>query len=322
MHVRSTAAGLEVLAPAKLNLFLEVLGKRDDGFHEIETLMYPIGLYDTLVFQDDPGGQISLTCQQAGDRQAPLTVSTRLADPRPAGGTTAAGELLPAGADNLVVRAVELVRRRLGVERGARLRLVKRIPMAAGLAGGSSDAAAALVAANQVWRLGLSGHELAALAGELGSDIPFFVQRSSGECEPAVCRGRGEIIEPVGRLGSQHFVVVKPPAGLSTPAVYRACRPAAQPRPVAPLIEALRRGQLARAAACLHNQLQAAAESLSPWIARLAGEFGRVDCLGHRMSGSGTSYFGWCRDARHARRVAACLRGRGVGQVYAVYGTC
>lgn len=312
MHVRSTAAGLEVLAPAKLNLFLEVLGKRDDGFHEIETLMYPIGLYDTLVVQDDPSGQISLTCQQADAK----TGGGQLASSEPVA-STAAGDLLPAGADNLVVRAVELVRRRLGLNRGARLQLVKRIPMAAGLAGGSSDAAAALLAANRLWRLGLTAAELAALAGELGSDIPFFLHRG-----PAVCRGRGEIIEPVDRLGSLSFVVARPPVGLSTPAVYRACRPAAHPRRVAPLIDALRQGRLATAARNLHNQLQAAAESLSPWIARLAQEFARLDCLGHRMSGSGTSYFGWCGSARHARRVAAYLRGRGVGQVYAVQGTC
>lgn len=319
MHVRSTAAGLEVLAPAKLNLFLEVLGKRDDGFHEIETLMVPIALYDTLVFEDDPHGQISLTCLAHGQHVAPTpaSVSKRAGQADLAANDAPAAESLPGGADNLVVRAVELVRRRLGINRGARLRLAKRIPMAAGLAGGSSDAAAALVAANHVWRLGLSVDELAALAGELGSDIPFFLHRG-----PAVCRGRGEIIEPVARIGSLAFVVARPPVGLSTPAVYRACRPAQQPRRAAPLIDALRQGHLAMAARHLHNQLQAAAESLSPWIARLASEFARFDFLGHRMSGSGTSYFGWCRDARHARRVAACLRGRGVGQVYAVGGIC
>ncbi|HWB11495.1 MAG TPA: 4-(cytidine 5'-diphospho)-2-C-methyl-D-erythritol kinase [Pirellulales bacterium] len=303
MHVRSTGAGVEVLAPAKLNLFLEVLGKRRDGFHEIETLMYPIGLYDTLLFSDDPGGQISLTCQQTAEPGVQAA--------------TSGAEALPAGADNLVVRAVELVRRRLGVTNGARLRLIKRIPLAAGLAGGSSDAAAALFAANRVWRLGLARGELAALAAELGSDIPFFLHGG-----PAVCRGRGEIIEPTSGLGQLHFVVVRPPAGLSTADVYRACRPSAEARRVGGLIETLRRGSLAGAAGCLHNALQAAAEALSPWIARLSRVFSQLDFLGHRMSGSGTSYFGLCRHARHARRLAALLRARGVGRVYAVQGTC
>jgi 4-diphosphocytidyl-2-C-methyl-D-erythritol kinase len=310
MHVRSTAAGLEVLAPAKVNLFLEVLQKRADGFHELETLMYPIALFDTLHFEHDPSGEIALTCQQtvvaarssAADRRSP-----------PAN----APESLPVGPDNLVVRAVELIRRRVGFTGGARLRLIKRIPLAAGLAGGSSDAAAALVAANRVWRLGLSHGELAGLAAELGSDIPFFLGRG-----PAVCRGRGEIIEPVAGLGNVDFVVVRPPEGLSTAAVYRACRPAERAQSVGPLIDSLRRGWRARAAAALHNRLQAAAETLSPWITRLEREFSRLDCLGHRMSGSGTSYFGVCRSARHARRVAARLTARGVGQVYAVEGTC
>lgn len=296
MHVRSTDAGLEVLAPAKLNLFLEVLDKRSDGFHEIETLMYPIALFDTLAFQDEPSGQIRLTCEQAGGPGV---------DP------------LPEGGDNLVVRAVDLLRGKTGLARGARIRLVKRIPLAAGLAGGSSDAAAALLAANRVWQLGLGRQELAQVAAELGSDIPFFLYGG-----PAVCRGRGEIIEPVSGLGCLHFVVARPPAGLSTADVYRGCRPSSEPRHVAGMVDSLRKGLLAAAAARLHNALQAAAERLSPWICRLSAEFGRLDFVGHRMSGSGTSYFGLCRHARHARRLAAVLRARGVGRVYAVQGTC
>lgn len=308
MHVRSTEKGLEVLAPAKLNLFLEVLGKRADGFHEIETLMYPIDVFDTLVFSDlprrtdQPQSEVRLTCQIHGGERSQ---------------SQAASEQLPQGGDNLVVRAVELVRRRCEVRHGAQLQLIKRIPMAAGLAGGSSDAAAALVAANHVWRLGLTLAQLASLAAELGSDIPFFLYGG-----PAVCRGRGELIEPVDGLGTLHFVVVKPPAGLSTADVYRACRPSNEPMCVGGLLNALRHGALSGAAGCLHNALQAAAENLSPWIARLSDEFGRLDFLGHRMSGSGTSYFGLCRHARHARRLAACLRARGVGRVYAVQGTC
>ncbi|HET6882039.1 MAG TPA: 4-(cytidine 5'-diphospho)-2-C-methyl-D-erythritol kinase, partial [Pirellulales bacterium] len=177
-----------------MNLFLEVLGKRADGFHEIETLMYPIDLFDSLVFRDAPHDQVRLTCQ---------TVTSQ-AFRGQSSAATALAEQLPIGGDNLVVRAVELVRRRSNVTRGADVRLVKRIPLAAGLAGGSSDAAAALFAANRVWRLGLTLNELASLAAELGSDIPFFLYGG-----PAVCRGRGEIIEPVAGLGALHFVVAK-----------------------------------------------------------------------------------------------------------------
>jgi 4-diphosphocytidyl-2-C-methyl-D-erythritol kinase len=298
MRVRSTDSGLEIWAPAKLNLFLEVLARRDDGFHEIETLMCPIGLYDTLHFRPVASGRVSLTCHRAGG----------------AGEHGASHqETLPEGTANTVVRACELLRRRAGVSLGAELVLVKRIPMAAGLAGGSSDAAAALLAANQGWALNLSPLELAQVAAEIGSDVPFFLGRG-----PAVCRGRGERIEPVAGLGSLHFVVVKPPQGLSTAEVYRACRPALQPQPAARLVAAFEQGRLDLAGRLLLNRLQPAAETLSQTIGELKTEFARLDVLGHQMSGSGTSYFGLCRSARQARRIARFLEARGVGQVYAV----
>jgi 4-diphosphocytidyl-2-C-methyl-D-erythritol kinase len=299
MHVRSTAAGWSVFAPAKLNLFLEVLGKRADGFHEIETLMVPISLYDTVEFRSTTSDQIELTCESVAAHTPAEALSSSL----------------PPSGENLVTRAVRLLRERAGVTWGASLRLVKRIPIAAGLAGGSSDAAAALLAANRGWNLGWSREQLSRVAAELGSDIPFFFGRG-----PALCTGRGERIERLAGLGQLHFVVVHPPAGLSTADVYRACRPAAAPHSATSLIAALRRGSPAQAARWLFNRLQPAATGLSPWIERLRTEFSHVDCLGHLMSGSGTSYFGVCRHARHARRIAARLQTRGVGQVYAVAG--
>lgn len=291
MHIHRSASGFEVLAPAKLNLFLEVLAKRNDGFHEIETLMVPVGWYDTLHFATDPGGEFTLNCQQMG----------------------LASEPIPTGEDNLVIRAVKLLRQRSGTRQGARLRLVKRIPAASGLAGGSSDAAAALVAANLGWQLNWLREELAPLAAELGSDVPFFLGRG-----PAVCRGRGEIMEPVAGLGPLWFVVVRPPVGLSTPAVYKACRPALEPRRAESLVTCLQQGDLGAAAKHFHNALQLAAEPLCEWIDRLKHAFAAFDCLAHQMSGSGSAYFGLCRHARHARRIAASLRTRGVGQVCAV----
>ena len=282
MNVHQLAASAIVRAPAKLNLFFEVLAKRNDGFHEIETLMVPVSLYDTLVAKGESGdGKIRLGFNLQYDWAAP--------------------------------RAVELLRRRSGIESGAALQLIKQIPAAAGLGGGSSDAAAALLAANVVWKLGWSREALASLAVELGSDVPFFLGLGA-----AVCRGRGERVEPVTGIGSLHFVVVRPPAGLSTAEVYAHCRVAEDPRPLAPLVEALRAGDMRRIGRLIHNRLQRAAESLSPWIGRLQWEFARLDCLTSQMSGSGSSYFGICRHARHARRVARCLQARGVGQVFAV----
>jgi 4-diphosphocytidyl-2-C-methyl-D-erythritol kinase len=155
--------------------------------------------------------------------------------------------------------------------------------------------------------------QLVPLAAELGSDVPFFLA-----ARPAMCRGRGEIVEEVSPLGRLHFVVVRPPAGLSTAAVYQACRPSSPTRRVEPLIAALRRGDARRMGRLLCNRLQPAAAELSPWIGRLETEFAAVDCPAAQMSGSGTSYFGICRSAVHARGIAAQLRSRGVGQVYAV----
>jgi 4-diphosphocytidyl-2-C-methyl-D-erythritol kinase len=304
MRVRRSGSGLEVLAPAKLNLFLEVFAKRNDGYHELETLMTPIAWYDTLSLAVDPTGAVSLSIEPSSGF---LRTQQR----------AAADQQLPTGDTNLVVRAVKLLRERSGASLGARMHLVKRIPLAAGMGGGSSDAAAALAAANTAWELGWTHEQLASVAAELGSDVPFFLGRG-----PAICRGRGEIIEPLERLAPLHFVVAKPPVGLSTAEVYRACRPAQEPHSLSALVDALRAGRVGQAGRFLYNRLESAAVELCDWIARLRNEFRRFDCVGHQMSGSGTSYFGLCRDARHARRIAAALRGRGVAEIYAVAGCC
>ncbi len=265
--------------------------------------MCPIGLYDTLYFKEESSGEIRLTCER-------LPGFGRCDHTGP--GDAGVGEL-PQGRGNLVVRAVELLRLRAGVDCGATMRLVKRIPTAAGLGGGSSDAAAALMAANDAWGLGWTRHELAKAAAELGSDVPFFLAGG-----PAVCRGRGERVEPISGWAALNFVVVHPPAGLATASVYGVCRPAATPRAVTPLLEALAKGSWKRIGRLLLNRLQPAAETLSPWIERLRDIFAREDILGHGMSGSGTSYFGFCRHASHARRIARRLQANGVGSVFAV----
>ena len=294
-------SGWVVQAPAKLNLFFEVLSKRDDGYHEIETLVYPINLYDTLYFKEDASGQIKFECERVSGRRG--TTGSELGH-------------VPLGDDNLVVRSAHLLRQRAGLSSGARVRLVKRIPSAAGLGGGSSDAAATLMAANAAWGCGWSSARLARLGAELGSDVPLFFAHG-----PAVCQSRGEKVEPAVGVSLLHFVVVRPPAGLSTVEVYRACRPAEQPRPLAPLLEALARGDLPAAGRLLFNRLESAAEKLSPWIDRVRRELARLDCLGQRMSGSGTCCFGLCRHARHARRAARRLRARGIGIAFAVRGS-
>jgi 4-diphosphocytidyl-2-C-methyl-D-erythritol kinase len=296
MLVHRDSVEIVIQTPAKLNLFFEVLGKRADGYHEIETLMCPISLCDTLYFRGASSENVDLECSWGMASQ---------------GGSGFEG--VPRDSTNLVWRAVEMIRRRTGTKLGAKLRLIKRIPTAAGLGGGSSDAAAALAAANLGWNLDLPRSELAAMAAELGSDVPFFLHDG-----PAVCRGRGEQIEPVDGLGLLNFVVVRPPEGLATAAVYGACSPPESPLAVQPLVDALRQGNLRQSGRLLFNRLQLAAERLSPWIVRLALLMAAEDCLGHGMSGSGTAYFGLFRSALQARRAARRLRARELGCVVAV----
>jgi 4-diphosphocytidyl-2-C-methyl-D-erythritol kinase len=295
-------------APAKLNLYLELLGRRTDGFHEVETLMVPIQLYDSVSFVPSHP-----TAVQSGE----IDLKVRICQPL----TTAVnGAVIPAGANNLVVRALELLRQRSGCELGAKVELVKRIPSESGLGGGSSDAAAALKVGNIGWRLNWPMSRLAEVAAEIGSDVPFFLYGGA-----AVCRGRGEVVESLPAITTAHFVVVKPPVGLSTSEVYRAvdelpCSPESHAKSgsaLANLLQGLRSCGAMNAGRRMRNALQHAASSLSPWVERLRAAFDRLDFVGHQLSGSGTAYFGVCRHAQHARRMANILRTRQLGLVYA-----
>ena len=304
MYLSRFGPAIEVRAPAKLNLLLEVLAKRNDGYHEIQSLMVAVSLFDTLRFVADPGGQITLSCKWArGLRAREVLNSSRGHEP-------ALGDL-PEGTDNIAVQAAGLLRQHAGIQAGARLSLIKRIPSASGLGGGSSDAAATLVAANEAWNLHWSRERLGQLAAELGSDVPFFLGTPA-----AICRGRGERIQPVHGLGRLYFVIVRPPNGLLTHEVYQQCRLADRPRRCEPLVVAARCGDTGRLGSLLFNRLQPAAEALSPWIGKLKQQLDRLNCLGHQMTGSGTSYFGMCRHARHARRLAGRLRAWGECGVY------
>ena len=294
-------SAISVSAPAKLNLFLNVIGKRADGFHELETLMVSVGVYDTLRFSEDATGEIKLRCFNYG--------AARTADPRNKGE-------LSAGADNLVVRAAELLRSKTGTpgkpNPGARIELYKRIPLAAGLAGGSSDAAATLVGLNRCWKLGLSLKELHPLAAELGSDVPFFLNTTGA----AVCTGRGEIIDPIELPMRLHFVIVRPRTGLSTALVFKHCQPSNAPSQVAELVASLKQGRLARGAQLLYNTLQEPAERLNADVTQLKQVFSRQPVIGHMMSGSGTSYFGLCHNRRQALQVSARLKAMRLGDVF------
>ncbi len=277
-------------APAKINLFLEVLSRRPDGYHEIATLMVAVNLYDALICEPTASDSLELTCDN---------------------------ETLSVGPDNLILQAGEVLRKDAGVSRGARLRLSKRIPMAAGLAGGSTDAAAALAALNDLWALGLPRRRLAELGGQVGSDVAFFFDTPA-----AWCTGRGEKVQAVQLDRPLWFVIVCPAVGLSTAEVYRNGRVPKQPIDGSRVREALSSGNVEELGRSLHNRLQDAADRLRPELVRVRQRLGEAKPAGRLMSGSGTSCFALCRDEAEAWRVAQHVsRGTGgmeTGRVYVV----
>ncbi|HEX8076609.1 MAG TPA: 4-(cytidine 5'-diphospho)-2-C-methyl-D-erythritol kinase, partial [Chthoniobacterales bacterium] len=180
---------MQLSAPAKINLSFLIKGRRDDGFHEIETLMAPISLADRITIEKrDSDGEIRFSCD----------------DPR-----------LPCDDDNLVVRAAKLFRERCGIKTGITIHLEKRIPHGAGLGGGSSDAASTLLGLDEMFDTRLGRQELLGLAARLGSDVPFFVVQSA-----ALCRGRGEIVTPVSLEAKFPLLLLKPEFGVPTPWAY------------------------------------------------------------------------------------------------------
>ncbi|HCS55005.1 4-(cytidine 5'-diphospho)-2-C-methyl-D-erythritol kinase [Rubinisphaera sp.] len=282
---------LVLQAPAKLNLFLKILGKRSDGFHEIETLMQTLDLHDTLRFLPSSSGKISLEIEHVSPHQA-------------------AREVLPTDHRNLIVRAALLLKERTNCLEGVDILLRKRIPSQAGLGGGSSDAATTLLALNQLWKLQLSPQELIQMAAELGSDIPFFVSRQS----LAVGYGRGEQLHTVpGKPIS--YVLVKPDSGLSTAEVYANCKVSPFPHSSKELLNALHGSDLSRVKYHLHNSLQEPAEQLNEDVQTVLSAMQQQNFLATMMSGSGTACFGICRNRREANFAAAKLQGLSVGTV-------
>jgi 4-diphosphocytidyl-2-C-methyl-D-erythritol kinase len=291
----AATGGVTVRAPAKINLELRVGPVRPDGYHELATVFHAVAVFDDLVaFAAEPGEGISITVE----------------------GPQA--ERVPTDDSNLAVQAALLLAERVGLEDAAvRMQLRKGIPVAGGMAGGSADAAAALVACDALWHAGLDRDQLHDLAAELGSDVPFSLLGGT-----AIGSGRGERLTPALARGEYHWVVALADHGLSTPAVYgeidrlraegQAPRPEPEPRVSAQLMQALRAGDAEALGASLSNDLQLAACSLDPRLER-ALEIGRkVGALGGLVSGSGPTTVFLARDTSHALDLAVALTASGV----------
>jgi 4-diphosphocytidyl-2-C-methyl-D-erythritol kinase len=280
---RATIPALRARAAAKINLALLVGPRRADGYHELVTVFQSVALWDEL--------------EVAAVDDATLELSVE-------------GMPLPADEGNLVLMAARELTRR-GPERpaaGARFRLRKGIPVAAGLGGGSADGAAALLALDQLWGLGLPMPTLAAIAGELGSDVPFCLTGGT-----ALATGRGERLSPIAEAGSWSWVLGISRKGLPTPAVYRRYDELGLGRRLTPsaadgVLGALAAGDPAGLAAELVNDLEAAAFHLRPELAGAKRCMLDAGALGAVLSGSGPTMLGLAADEGHARRIAKAVR--------------
>ena len=286
--------------PAKINLQLAVGPLRADGYHGLVTVFHAVSLFDEVTVVAARADSVTVAGEGAGH--------------------------VPADGDNLALRAVRALREAIAARDGAppdagpdahagvAVAIRKRIPVAGGLAGGSADAAAALVACNELWQAGLSVQELCEVAARVGSDVAFAVVGGT-----AVGRGRGEqltsaLVAPV----SYHWVLAFAEGHLSTPAVYgtldrqRAGNDVAEPEPSAQLLAALRSGAPELVGAALSNDLQAPAVSMYPALRKTLAAGIESGALGGLVSGSGPTCFFLARDERHATDISVALAGAGV----------
>lgn len=295
---------VSVRVPAKVNIVLRVGPPRPDGFHDLVTVFHAVSLYDEITARSlgPPGDQVTVTAD------GPYAVATPVDD------------------TNLAVRAVNALAAAAGIPAQAALTVHKRIPVAAGVAGGSADAAGALLACNELWGLGWSGARLAEVGATLGSDVPFALSGGT-----AIGTGRGEQLEPVSFRGELHWVLAVSAAELSTPHVYRrldelratasssaaTSRPAAGPERIAGrgvdarLLQALESADAPALGPLLANDLQDAAVDFRPALVDTLAAGRKAGALGGIVSGSGPTCLFLARDAAHAGEVAAALAASG-----------
>ena len=261
---------------AKINLGLEVLRKREDGYHDLDMIMTNLNLYDELYFEDHPGKSIIIECEE-------------LEHLRPE--------------ENLIYKAIDNLRSRYGIDRGVKVRVVKRIPEKAGLGGGSADCAAALRAMNKLWDLNLSLEQLAAIGSELGSDVPFCVHNKT-----ARVGGRGEVLEFIEEMPFTYIVLVIPPFRHSTTEIFRNFNVHHENSgKIESLEETVKAGDLNRIAEGLFNDLEKGLPGTE--VAEIKRDLLAAGALQALMSGSGSAVYGLClNNHKHAQLVVGRLQ--------------
>lgn len=268
---------VERICPAKVNLFLKILGTRPDGYHELLTLMQTIDLADSIEVWEE-GSSVEMQCDQ---------------------------KALPTSDLNLMVKAAWFFLTKARLKTGVRMRLVKRVPVAAGLGGGSSDGAHTLLALNELFGHPLSAGDLWELAARLGSDVPFFLTGGL-----AVCRGRGEIVEPVAYNEKWCFVLINPGVPLSTRSVYEAVNPIIDSRLTASedllriVLGAVQEKDCQKLSQVLCNDLEAPAIQKMPRLAEIKRALREAGSAGAWVAGSGPTIFGIAAKEDQAREIS------------------
>ncbi|MGR3319195.1 MAG: 4-(cytidine 5'-diphospho)-2-C-methyl-D-erythritol kinase [Candidatus Anammoxibacter sp.] len=279
---------MKLKAYAKINLFLEIIGKRNDGYHELVTVMQEVDIFDDLSFEEIEEDCISIVCSDPG---------------------------IPTNNDNLIWKAAELFRNRFKIKNGVRIQLDKRIPVGAGLGGGSSDAAATFKGLNDLWHTVCDDIELMEMAGEIGSDIPFFIKGKT-----AVCRGRGEIVTPVSVNNDYVYVIVYPNLKIDTASIYKNLKLGLtkEMKDVNFFLKQLSKNDHVAVGSALFNRLDQTIYGLHPDLLKLKNILEGFNFCGVQVSGSGSALFGLCERRCDAEEIRKELNKQVSAKVYVV----
>lgn len=286
MRIESCGDGLVIWSPTKINLFLEIKGKRKDGYHELETVMQAIDLCDELEIQPSSDKQIHFHCDHPG---------------------------VPSDTSNLVVRAANELRKLTGHTVGASMSLRKFSPVGGGIGGGSGNAAAALIGLNKIWDLGLESTNLHQVAALIGSDINFFLEE--GTC---LCTGRGEKVQPLPPQNPFHYVLVMPPFGVATAAVFRQIPHSLNNKieDVNILLKALENRDFSAICGSLFNRLESPAFSLNPDLGKIKSQLEALAPGRTLMSGSGSTMYVLCPNSKDAESLEKAIAELNLGRIY------
>lgn len=274
---------LTLLAPAKLNLFLEVINRRKDNYHNLETVMQKVDIFDTIQMTKAKGW-LSVTANNS----------------------------LPTDKRNTVVKALEILRKRHKFQDGLNVKITKKIPIAGGFGGGSSDAASALIGANKILGLKLAKKELNEIAKKVGADVPFFLGSST-----ALCVGRGDVIKKSIKTRQMHYVVVMPRVHNLTKEIYENLSLSlTEPRTKSSIFcKYLRGNSIENLGRHLFNRLEEPAFRMKPELSRIKRTMQGIGFCGVSMTGSGSAIYGLCKSRKEAMQKAKLVRRQKLGKV-------